>query len=185
MAHMLRIAVLLLFVYHVRAQTRECPPMTRDILLSTDNARQSNLLVQTYNPSVNPIDPFIVVEEGDINIVCQAVASKRNTYRYVSVVVRQVCNGFICSAGTDEVSMIVQYDFECSLNNEWIPETLGSMFIREEDPEADLDTELEERCGVCARQLPGADPVTHCRGKQILFIVELSVCTCSRACIKI
>ena len=164
MTCLLQIVALLLFAYHASAQIRECPPMSFEVLQSTDNSRRSTLLVQTYNTNVDPTDPFIVVEE--INIVCEAAASKRDTYRYASVVVRQICSGFACPEATRDISTVVQYDFECSISNQWIPEALGSTSIRDDDPKADLDTEPAERCAVCAMQAAGADPVTHCRGKR-------------------
>ena len=164
MTCLLQIVALLLFAYHASAQIRECPPMSLEVLQSTDNSRRSTLLVQTYNTNVNPTDPFIVVEE--INIVCEAAASKRDTYRYASVVVRQICSGFVCPEATRDISTVVQYDFECSIINQWIPEALGSTSIRDDDPEADLDTEPAERCAVCAILAAGADSVTHCRGKR-------------------
>ena len=148
----------------VRAQgTRECARLTKEDLISTNNPRQSSILVQTYNTNVNPTDPFIIVE--DMHIVCEAVGTTRDTFRYVSVVVRQICIGLRCPVEQRDVSVEVQYDFECATNNVWIPETLGSISVREDDPQANFDTETRCDCSACARTVSGADPVTHCRRK--------------------
>lgn len=157
-------ALLFLLAYYVRAQgVRECARLTIEDLRSTDNPRQSNLLVQTYTTSTNPTDPFIEVE--DMHIVCEAVGTKRDTFRFVSVVVRQKCSGLICPGEVRGVYIDVQYNFECAIDNKWIPETFGSTNIREEEPQADFDTEPMSSCSACARALSGADAVTHCRRK--------------------
>ena len=165
MRFILSIALLLSVYHNVEAQdgVRECPRITLQDLESRENSLRSSILVQTYNTNVNPTDPFIVVE--DMHIVCEAVGTKRDTYRYVSVVVRQKCSGFNCPVDTRDVSTMVQYDFECSITNEWIAEAFGSRSIREDNPEANLDTESLRTCSACARTLAGADPVTHCRRK--------------------
>ena len=163
----LSIAVLLLSVYHARAAqggVRECKRITIQDLRSRNNFLQSSILVQTYNPNVNPTNPFIVV--NDMHIVCEAHAATRDRYRYVSVVVSQTCSGSLCTTEAD-VLTDVQYDFECSTSNEWIAESFGRDMehIREDDPEADFDTEPLYNCSACAADLSGADSVTHCLRK--------------------
>ena len=146
---------LLVFAYHARAQNDdECPQITKEILTTTDEFTGSTLVVQAFNPGINPQDPFIIVH--DIHIVCQAVGERRDTYRSVSVLVRQNCSGHLCPAND-----VVQYDFECSFGK-W---TARDTNIVDDEPEADFDTELREDCGVCSRTTVGAEPITHCRSK--------------------
>ena len=152
--------------WHVRAQgLRECTRITREDLISTANPRQSSILVQTYTTNVSPSD-LITIDVEDMHIVCEAVGTTRDTFRYVSVVVRQICNGQLCREETRGASAVVQYDFECSTSNTWIPETLSIKNVRFESPEreADFDTETRRDCGACGGRLTGVDTVTHCRG---------------------
>ena len=165
--------LLLLFLastsWRVRAQgIRECARITMDDLISTENPRQSSILVQTYTTNFNPSD-LITIDVEDMHIVCEAVGTTRDTFRYVSVVVRQICSGQLCPEETRGASAVVQYDFECSSSNTWIPETLSIKNVRFESPEreADFDTETRRDCGACGGRLTGVDPVTHCRGKSV------------------
>ena len=162
----LSIAILLLSVYHhVRAQgVWECARITMQDLTSSDNSRQSSILVQTYNPNFNALNPFIIVD--DIHIVCESPGATRDTYRYVSVIVSQTCSGSLCNMEED-VLTDVQYDFECSTSNEWIAESFGrdGADIRKDNPEADFDTERLSNCSGCGAALAGADSETHCRRK--------------------
>ena len=136
--------------------------------------------MQTYTLNVAPNDPFIRVD--DFHIVCEASASKRGTFRFVSVVVRQTCSGRVCPVN-EGVSSLVQYDFECSEQNEWV----GSVYddtgddIREDVPEADFDTELRHNCSTCGRNVIGAEPVTHCRRKFPLYSARLTDTSIGRA----
>ena len=155
------IVLLAVAVYRVQA-TGECSLITEDDLLSTDNDFLSTLLVQTYNDNVGPTNPF--VELHDIHIVCKAAGTRRDTYRFVSVLVRQTCIGELCPMGHNSVDRVVQYDFQCSDFNEWVPETFNFDTVREDDPEATFDTAARSNCGACAGFLTAADPVTHCRG---------------------
>ena len=151
---------LLVFAYHARAQNEdECPQITKEILTTTDEFTESTLVVQAFNPGINPKDPFIVVD--DIHIVCQAVGERRDTYRSVSVLVRQNCSGFLCPANQPNINGVVQYDFECSFGK-W---TARDTNIVDDDPEADFNTELREDCGLCSERTVGAEPITHCRSK--------------------
>ena len=140
--------------------------ITEEILLSTDRATSTNLLVQTYDPNVNATTTFIQLQE--FNIVCLAAASRRDMYRYVSIVVKQVCSGVLCSVNQQGLSAVVQYDFECSsTTNQWTPMTFRGTDIREDNPTADLETKLRTNCSACSKDLigAGADSVTHCLRK--------------------
>ena len=159
---LLATVVFLTFTYG-QAQS-QCPMITEEILLSTDRPTRSNLLVQTYDPNANPTTTIIQLQE--FNIVCLAAASKRDMYRFASVVVKQVCSGNLCPIEQRGVSALVQYDFECSSTiNQWTPMTFGGRDVREDNPTADLETELRTNCSACSKEFSGGDPVTHCLRK--------------------
>lgn len=158
--HFLSSVILLLFAYHAQAQSG-CAMITEEDL-STEGG---GLLVNTYNPNLNPKNPIIILE--DFTVVCLAAASKRDTYRYVSVVVRQICLKSLCPDDQRNRSKLVQYDFQCDSNNEWSTVAFGG--VRDDNPTADLETELRTSCSACSKELPGSDAVTHCRRKLIVF----------------
>ena len=162
---LLSATVLLALACYPRAgsQPVECPKLTKDILIETDESTGRSLIIEAYNRNLFPTNPFILVD--DIHIVCEAVGSKRDTYRFVSVVVRQNCSGVLCPSSQRDTSALVQYDFQCSSSGEWMSTVFMSNDIREDDPVADFDTELRESCGLCYGRAVGADPVTHCRRK--------------------
>ena len=163
---------LLAFACHARAQTNECPQITKEILTTTDESTGSTLVVQAFNPAINPSDPFILVD--DIHIVCQAVGETRDTYRSVSVLVRQNCSGFLCPANQPNFNAVIQYDFDCFFGKWRAMDTN----VVDSDPEADFDTALRENCGVCSENTVGAEPITHCRRKWHKFCVY-NTCSCS------
>lgn len=155
MMYFLPCIVVLLFAYYAQAQTG-CAMITQEDL-------SGGLLVKTYNSNLNPKNPIIVVE--DFSVVCVAAASKRDTYRYISVVVRQICLQSLCPEDQRDRSSLVQYDFQCDSNDKWSTTVLGNNEIRDDNPTADLETDLRTNCSVCSRTFDGVDSVTHCRRK--------------------
>lgn len=163
--HFLSSIIVLLVANYAQAQG-ECAMITKEDLLSADGPTGSGLLVRTYNTNLNPTNPFIQVE--DFTAVCLAAASKRDTYRYVSIVVKQICKGTLCPGDQRDQSKLVQYDFECDSDNQWSTNVFGSTNVRNDNPAANLETQLRTNCSGCSRLVSGADLVTHCRRKWLI-----------------
>lgn len=166
--HFLPSIIVFLFAYYAQAQGG-CAMITEEDL-------SGGLLVKTYNSNLNPENPIILVEE--FSVVCLAAASKRDTYRYISIVVRQICLLSLCPEDQRDRSSLVQYDFECDSTDKWSTKVFGDTNIRDDNPAADLETELRTNCSACWRLLPGIDSVTHCRRK-LFFSRSLAWATIS------
>lgn len=150
-----------------------CGMITKDDLLeSPDGGITGGLLLRTYNTNRNAVNPSIRLKK--FTVVCLAAGVKRNTYRYVSIVAEQECGGSLCPEGHRDEAKLVQYDFECDPHtNSWSIDVLGSTSnVRDDDPTADLDTELRTNCSACARKIADSDPINHCLG---MFIISVYV----------
>ena len=154
------IFLLMCVAHHVHAQ-KQCPMITARDLGSTTAPSTRGLIVATYNPAINPSSPTILID--DFAVVCLAAGIKRDTYRFTSVVVRQVCSGVWCNRDTEGQSVLVQYDFECSdSGNSWLSTAFG-IDGREENPTATLDSKRKTNCSSCAG-IRSSDAITHCSG---------------------
>lgn len=156
-------AVFLAFAYYAQAQGM-CEMITEDELLKARGPTSSNLLVQTYTSNFRPSDPAVSLK--DFTVVCLTAASKRDTYAFISIVAEQICRGNLCPDDHDGETRLVQYDFECDRDtNTWSTNVLGGTSgVRDDNPTANLDTELRTNCSVCANKDSGSDSVNHCRG---------------------
>ena len=162
--------VFLVFAYYTRAQEGMCEMITReDLVDSPDGGLTPGLLVRTYTTNLRPTNPSIKLE--DFTVVCLAAGPKRDTYRYVSIVAEQICRGSLCDEH-DGKTNTVQYDFECDPNtNTWSNNVLGDTDdVRDDEPIADLDTELRTNCSLCTAKDKGSDSINHCRGMHLLRV---------------
>ena len=159
--------VFLVFAYYTQAQEGMCEMITEDDLIGSSGELTPGLLLRTYTTNLNPTNPSIRLE--DFTVVCLAAGPKRDTYRYVSIVVEQICRGSLCPDDHRDEIKLVQYDFECDpATNKWSIDVLGGTNdVRDDDPTADLDTELRTNCSLCARKNLGADSINHCRGMHL------------------
>ncbi len=95
------------------------------------------------------------------NLVCEATAGVRNTYRYVSLVAEYILNG-------TGPAILSQFEFGCSAEGVWEPEVVGSInntFTF--PPDATLNTSLRTNCSLCLSPLrPGSTHSNdeHCSG---------------------
>ena len=114
--------------------------------------------------SDNP--PPIPVRVLNHNIVCEAPASEKDKYAYVSVVVEFLCTSLAGCDGTTSITR--QYQFECGTGNTWEATVFGiSTFVQTTNPTANLSTPLSDRCSLCIDErqtTANSDPVTHCIG---------------------
>ena len=111
------------------------------------------------------------VEILDLNYVCLASGTLRDTYRVFSVVVRYNCAGLACPA-TRPVS---QFDFSCSEQRVW-SDVINEGFHRD-SADADLNTPNRTNCSLCfasdhplldvIRDVRQYDSTTHCVGESV------------------
>lgn len=141
-----------------------------DLIVSPDGGLTPGLLVRTYTTNLRPNNPSIRLE--DFTVVCLAAGPKRDTYRFVSIVAEQRCRGSLCPDDHRDEIKLVQYDFECDPDtNKWSNDVLGGINdVRDDEPTADLDTELRTNCSLCAGKDLGSDSINHCRGMHLLRV---------------
>ena len=165
-------AAVLYFFASARAQ--ECSMITLEELGSTSTPSRDGLLAETYVDTEFPTPPRIRIL--NFHIVCLAGGRERNKYRYVSVVVRQTCDGTgrQCEERDEDEEFMAQYDLQCQGEPpRWYFRILGSTeHARTPHPIANLATKERRDCSACTTQLEDSDVVTHCIRKH--FFVKLS-----------
>ena len=153
-----------------------CDRLTvNDIGSSTMITADVGLLPGVLAPSgeINP--PPIPVQVLNHTIVCEAPASQKDTYAFVSVVVEFVCSSTSVSDCDSTMRITRQYQFECGTGNTWEATVLNNpTFVQTIMPTANLNTPLSDRCSLCVSNIQNtnSDPVTHCIGNLNYCIPE-------------
>ena len=143
--------------------SQECFMISVAELGDTRAPSRDGLLAETYVDGAYSTPPLLQILE--VQTVCRASALTRDKYRFVSVVVRQTCDGARdqCEKESGE-KYLVQYDLQCRGDPpKWSTAVLGTTRnVRKANPFADLDTKERRDCGACTVLLPRRDIVTHC-----------------------
>ena len=153
-------------------------PLISQLLLGSDSELSTNGLIPTAFSVSGDNQALPVVQLFNYTVVCEVSGDRINTARGVSIVVEFDCNSVRpdlpeCTEGVDRITK--QFQFACSsTGDEWTTTIAGSSnFVFSATTQANLDTPLENTCGLCVdpQQINSADVVTHCIGECQLHFV--------------
>lgn len=153
-----------------------CDRVTASVIGNTEQLDEGTLLSQSLllsgESSQTPSSKVI-----SINVVCESQAKVANKYRFTSLVVEFTCSStdprLNCADST--IVNLGQLDLACDGSNQWsgnVRFSTSNTFTN--NPQADLSTTLESRCGICINPLHQNLPtnpatsisnVTHCDRK--------------------
>ncbi len=175
-----------LSVVLVAVQAQDCPLLvTPDELGNTTALSQEGLIASSYLVGDASTAPFVQILEA--RRVCLAAGSAPARYRWVSVIVRYICNGAVPAIAPapcgNNLEVTSQIDFGCVDTDgptganppEWaiglppLPNILTYVSI---PPDGDFTTPLQISCSFCVNPTEGpaagfgdVDTESHCAGQ--------------------
>ena len=134
---------------------QQCSTITQSDLGSSTAPSTSGLISSALTIGAE-IATSPLVQLLEYHIVCEVVGATRGTYSYVSL---------IANYTVDFEFHTTQFDFGCTVRNEWDTVVAGSSdSIVTDPPDGSFDTTPRSDCRVCIspRRLGDADTETHC-----------------------
>ena len=129
-----------------------------------------SLIRASYGGISNPDPPTIVV--ASFNVVCRAVGTTLNMYRFLSIVATYSCSGSMC----EDSSITAQFDTEC-VRGMWKPQVkvFSDDEIRTEPADGNAATALRRDCYLCLSSQQAVkiglttDQESHCLCKLVVL----------------